>query len=249
MKMKPALSDRESTAAFVASLEGADIREFDRITHLGAHVLNVPVCLVSLVEEQRQFFAGEAGLPNPYCDMRETPLSHSFCKTVVSSRRVVVVTNATEDERFRDNPAITDLGVMSYLGFPLTDTLGNVLGAFCFIDSKPRSWSTEDINLARDFAALAAIQVQGLLEKSHKQSMFDVLLHDLNNPLSAADFSARFLLEQKSSIPEKVRPLVESIFSATKQALELLGNAKNWEKTVEAQESFDLGVLLRCFAS
>ena len=244
MKKNPVLSDREITAAFVESLEDADMGEFDRITQLGAHALRVPVCLVSLVEEHRQFFAGEAGLPTPYCDVRETPLSHSFCKTVVRSRRVVIVTNALEDDRFSKNPAISDLGVMSYLGFPLTDTLGNVLGAFCFIDTAPHSWSAKEINLARDFAAVAASQVQSLLEKYHKQSMFDVLMHDLNNPLSAADFSARYLLEEKSSIPKKVQPLVESILSSTTQALELIKNAKTWEKKLEAQEYFRFDVLL-----
>ena len=244
MKKEPFLSDREITAAFVESLEGADMGEFDRITQLGAYVLKVPVCLVSLVEEHRQFFAGEAGLPTPYCDLRETPLSHSFCKTVVSSRRVVIVPNALEDDRFRNNPAISDLGVMSYLGFPLTDTLGNVLGAFCFIDTKPHAWNAEEIKLARDFAAVGATQVQALLEKSHKQSLFDVLLHDLNNPLTAADFSARFLLEDKISLPENVKPMVENILSSTKQAIELIKNAKSWEKKLEAQEYFRLDVLL-----
>ena len=218
--------------------------EFDRITQLGAHVLQVPVCLVSLVEEQRQFFAGEIGLPTPYCDTRETPLSHSFCKTVVKSRRVVVVTNALEDERFRENPAITDLGVMSYLGFPLTDTMGNVLGAFCFINTEPHSWSEQEINLARDLAAVAATQVQALLDKAHKQSLFDVLLHDLNNPLSAANFSARFVLEEKASIPEKMQPMIENVLSSTDQALELLSNARTYEKKLAEQEYFRLDVLL-----
>ena len=244
MKKNSTLSDREIASAFVASLESVDLGEFDRVTQLGAQVMNVPVCLVSLVEENRQFFAGGAGLPTPYCDTRETPLSHSFCKTVVNTRRVVVVTDAPADERFCKNPAISELGVMSYLGFPLTDGLGNVLGAFCFIDTKTRAWSAEEIDLARNFSAVAANQVQSLLEKVQKQSLFDVMLHDLNNPISAADFSARFLLEEKASLSENAQLLVEGISSSTEQALELLAKAKTWEKKQSAEEFFRLDELL-----
>ena len=69
---------------------------FDRLTQLGAHVLGVPVCLVSLVDDRRQFFKSAHGLGGWAGKARETPLTHSFCQRVVTSGVPLVVENAPE---------------------------------------------------------------------------------------------------------------------------------------------------------
>ena len=60
---------------------------FDRLTRIATRILGVPVSLVSLVDDHRQFFKSACGLPEPWATERETPLSHSFCKVAVESRR------------------------------------------------------------------------------------------------------------------------------------------------------------------
>ncbi|WP_189568392.1 GAF domain-containing sensor histidine kinase [Roseibacillus persicicus] len=237
--------EQEIATTFVESLSRSAMGEFDRITKLGARVLNVPVCLVSIVEKERQVFAGQVGLTAPYCDLRETPISHSFCQTVVSSRRVVVVNDSRNDDRFCNNPAVVDLGVIAYLGFPLSDRFGNILGAFCLIDSIERDWTEEEVDRARDFAAIAATQVQFQMEKARWRSLLDVMIHDLKSPLAAADFSARLLLERKSSFPPETYPLLDGILSSTGQAVELLKEANSLERRRSEENSCDLSSVLQ----
>ena len=69
---------------------------FDRLTRLTSTVLNVPVALVSLVDDDRQFFKSCLGLPQPWARQRQTPLSHSFCQHVVESREPLVISDARE---------------------------------------------------------------------------------------------------------------------------------------------------------
>lgn len=126
---------------------------FDRLTNMAARVLNAPVALVSLIDDDRQFFASCVGLPEPWSSTRETPLSHSFCQHPVSTREPLLISDAREDPRVQDNLAIRDLGVIAYAGFPLIDAQGYVLGSLCVIDHKPRTWTSDQIELLGDIAA------------------------------------------------------------------------------------------------
>ncbi|MBB4742289.1 serine phosphatase RsbU (regulator of sigma subunit) [Actinoplanes octamycinicus] len=125
---------------------------FDRFARIVSRVLNVPVALVSLVEESRQVFPGACGLAEPWAGRRETPLSHSFCQHVVLTSKPLIVTDARTDERVVGNLAITDLSVVGYAGMPLTDAEGNVLGSLCAIDSQPRDWTPDELELLADLA-------------------------------------------------------------------------------------------------
>lgn len=125
----------------------------DRLTSMAARVLNAPVALVSLVDADRQFFASCLGLPEPWASERETPLTHSFCQHPVTSREPLLVSDAREDPRVADNLAIRDLGVIAYAGFPLIDRGGQALGSLCVIDHKPRTWTSDQIDLLGDIAA------------------------------------------------------------------------------------------------
>src|ERR1700735_2957666 len=99
---------------------------FDRLTRMVTRLLGVPVSLVSLVDDRRQFFKSQQGLQGPASVARQTPL---------------VVTDAENDPRVRENLAIPDLGVKAYLGVPLTLPSGHVIGSLCAIDTVPRQWS------------------------------------------------------------------------------------------------------------
>src|SRR3954470_11562780 len=133
--------------------------EFDRLTRLASRVLDAPVALVSLVDEDRQFFKSCLGVPEPWASDRETPLSHSFCQHAVASRVPLVVDDAREHEVLRDNPAINDMGVVAYAGIPLIDSEGNALGTLCVIDSKPRHWSSHQVRLLEDLAASVVTEI------------------------------------------------------------------------------------------
>ena len=132
---------------------------FDRATRLATRLLNAPVSLVSLVTPERQFFKAQTGLGEPWATRRGTPLSHSFCQYVVATRGALVVNDARNDPLVRDNPAVTELGVRSYLGVPLRETDGEVLGAFCAVDTDPRAWTHDDLEALEDIAAALGTEV------------------------------------------------------------------------------------------
>src|SRR3954471_20330246 len=132
----------------------------DRLAALAAKVLNAPVALVSVVDADRQFFAGCLGLPEPYASTRETPLSHSFCQYTVATREPLVVSDAREDPALRDNLAVPELGVVAYAGVPLITHDGHALGALCVIDQRPRTWSSDQIAMLGDLAAAVVSEIE-----------------------------------------------------------------------------------------
>jgi GAF domain-containing protein len=133
---------------------------FDRLARLAAHVLNAPVALVSLVDSDRQFFKSCLGLPEPWSSQRHSPLSHSFCQHAVASREPLLVDDAREHELLRDNLAIRDMGVIAYAGIPLIDAEGHALGTLCVIDSRPRHWTTHQVQLLSDLAASVVTEIR-----------------------------------------------------------------------------------------
>jgi serine phosphatase RsbU (regulator of sigma subunit) len=114
--------------------------------------LGVPVALVSLVQIDQQVFPGASGLPSPWAERRASPLSHSFSQYIAGSGEPLVVADAREDPRMRDNPAVTAYGLVAYAGMPLSDDHGNVLGALCAIDGVPRTWSEDELRSLADLA-------------------------------------------------------------------------------------------------
>lgn len=141
-------------------LDSPPAEAFDRLTELVRRVLAVPVSLVSLVEEDRQFFKSQAGLDEPWASERQTPLSHSFCQYVVASGEPLVVNDAREHPVLKDNLAIPDLRVVAYAGAPLMTDDGYTLGSLCAIDSQPRFWTSEQIEMLSDLAQLTVTEIK-----------------------------------------------------------------------------------------
>lgn len=112
---------------------------FDRITRLGARVLNAPIVMISLVDTDRQWFKSCIGV-----DTRETPRSVSFCGHAILQDDLFIIENALEDERFHDNPLVTgDMHIRAYAGRPLKFN-GQNIGTFCIMDTKPRKFTEQE---------------------------------------------------------------------------------------------------------
>lgn len=158
----PAVLDPERLRALHGSglLEIRDDPAFDRLTRLAGKVLDAPVALVSLVDRDRQVFASCVGLPEPWNTDRQSPLSHSFCQHAVASREPLLINDAREHPVLKDNPAITDVGVVSYAGVPLFDPEGHALGTLCVFDTKPRAWSPEDAETLGDLASSVMTEIR-----------------------------------------------------------------------------------------
>ncbi len=125
---------------------------FDRVTHFAAHLLDVPVVLMSLVDRHRQFFKSQVGLPEPAATARETPLTHSFCQWVVADQHELVVPDARVHPLLKMNGATTEGGVIAYAGVPLHGGSTETIGSFCAIDMKPRLWEERELDSLRDTA-------------------------------------------------------------------------------------------------
>ncbi|CAM5563387.1 SpoIIE family protein phosphatase [Streptomyces californicus] len=144
----------------------------ERFARLAAE-LGLPVSLVSLVEPARQVFPGMVGLPGPWAESRQTPLTHSLCRHVVAEGRPLVLTDAREDARTVTSLAIPDLGVVGYAGMPLTDSDGHVLGSLCAIDTEPRRWSERELGLLEDLAAACSAELRLRIVSRQRQDAMD----------------------------------------------------------------------------
>ena len=133
---------------------------FDRLTRLASKIIRTPVALVSLVDSDRQFFAGAVGLPEPWKSRRGTPLTHSFCKHVVATARELVVSDARAHPLLCGNLAVQDLGIVAYAGAPLVTADGHAIGSLCVIDTKPRDWTDADLEILRELAGIAMREIE-----------------------------------------------------------------------------------------
>ena len=125
---------------------------FDRVSRLAAHLMDVPIVLMSLVDRHRQFFKSQVGLPEPEATVRETPLSHSFCQWVVVDQNELVVPDARLHPLLKMNCATTEGGVVAYAGVPLRGGTNETIGSFCAVDRKPRLWEERELDSLRDTA-------------------------------------------------------------------------------------------------
>lgn len=146
--------------------------------HLVEHVrlsLGVPVAIVSIVDGDRQVFAGHCGLPEPWASMGQTPITHSFCQHVVDRASPLVVTDANLDPTVQDNPAIHDLGVVAYLGVPICLPTGEVAGALAAIDTRPRVWTAHEEDLLRSLAVMVDKEIRlGVSERKYRTVLSDM---------------------------------------------------------------------------
>jgi diguanylate cyclase (GGDEF)-like protein len=124
-------------------LDTSEEAAFDEIVALAARLTNTPISLVSLIDENRQWFKAHAGL-----EARETPRDQAFCAhAILDPNTPLVVPDARQDPRFADNPLVTGgPGIRFYAGVPLVNPEGHALGTLCVIDSKPREFSADEQN-------------------------------------------------------------------------------------------------------
>ena len=129
---------------------------FDRLTRLAAAHFDVPISVVSLISEDEQFHKSCVGL-----DVTSAPRKWSFCTHALVQDHVMVVEDATQDPRFRQNPFVTgETHIRFYAGAQLRTPEGYVLGTLCLIDTTPRSFSADDCAMLADMAALVMDELE-----------------------------------------------------------------------------------------
>jgi len=128
---------------------------FDRVTRMAQRLFDVPIALVSLVDEDRQWFKSRQGL-----DVTETPRAFSFCAHAIAGDEVFQVVDAGTDIRFADNPLVLgDPNIRFYAGAPITAPDGSKLGTLCVIDRQPRQFSEDDVQALEALAEMVEAEV------------------------------------------------------------------------------------------
>lgn len=150
----------------LASLERLKIldtlpeQDFDDLTSIASQICETPIALISLVDQDRQWFKSHHGL-----DAQETPREYAFCAHALLAKKLFIVRDSREDERFRDNPLVTgDPHVVFYAGAPLISPDGYPIGTLCVIDHKPKVLTAAQENsllaLSRQVNRLLTLRLQ-----------------------------------------------------------------------------------------
>jgi GAF domain-containing protein len=137
-------------------LDSGTEQPYNDITTLAAHICQVPIATISLVDEARQWFKARVGVTR-----LQTPREIAFCAHTILQREPLVVRDAKKDRQFANNELVTgEPHIRFYAGFPLINRQGLAVGTLCVMDRKPRELS------AKQQKAMQALvrQVMALLE-------------------------------------------------------------------------------------
>jgi PAS domain S-box-containing protein len=166
MKEVPTISNEQDRLKALESYSVMDTlpeEDFDSITQLASYICGTPIALVSLLDQDRQWFKSSVGL-----ELKEYPKSISFCQYATNKDEVYEVQNALENELFSDNPLVTgNPDIRFYAGAALIDKEGFNLGTLCVIDTIPRALTENQNNALR----LLAKQVINLLRLRKKNTL------------------------------------------------------------------------------
>ena len=139
-----------------AILDTLPEQEFDDLSRLAALICGTPIALVSLVDENRQWFKAKVGLEDT-----ETVRDVAFCAHAILGAGVMVVPDALADERFRSNPLVADKpNVRFYAGAPLRTPEGHALGTLCVIDRVPRELSENQLEALKALSRLVVNELE-----------------------------------------------------------------------------------------
>ena len=169
--------------------------EYDNVTFLASQILGSPIAFISLIDNTRQWLKSGYGVPQG-----ENPRELTFCNhTITKPEGHMVVENATEDERFKDNPFVVNApNVGFYAGVALVDSENYALGTLCVIDMKPGVMNEKELKtlktLANHVVSLLELRKKNkqledakklLVEKNKNLSSFaQVASHDIKSPLN-----------------------------------------------------------------
>ncbi|MDP5092047.1 MAG: ATP-binding protein [Polaribacter sp.] len=199
--------------------------DYDSIVAIAAEICNTEISLISLIDEERQWFKSKIGLA-----VDETSRDISFCAHAINDEKnTFIVEDAKLDERFFDNPLVTGPPKISfYAGVPLISDHGLPLGTLCVLDEKPKKLTERQLESLNALATQVMntlnlrknnIELENILKKleirnEELERFAYVAAHDLKSPLlSISGLTQLFSHKYQSVIDE--------------QGLEILGHIEN----------------------
>lgn len=245
----PILLDEEERLETLLSLAVLDTlaeTSSDDFAKLAAQMCQTPIAFVSLVAQDRQWFKAKVGT-----DVEQTHRDISFCAHAIAQNQLMIVPDATQDLRFKDNPLVVQSPhVRFYAGAPLVAPNGTIVGTLCVLDLRPRTLSQEQVQALQALArqtmewlcqresARKLINAQHRLDEQDTRllemarlsaiaEMSGTIAHEIKNPLAILDSKIRRL---KAQIEEASPNLQEQLKLSTR----FRKSASVWQKSSRA---------------
>jgi len=225
-------------------MDSLEEQAYDDITHLAASICGTPIALISLIDKERQFLKSHHGL-----DANEVSRELGFCPHAILDNDVTVVEDATQDERFFDNPLVTGgPTVRFYAGAPLIMEGDLRVGTLCVVSDKPRSISAEEAAtleaLARQVVSQLELRrsIKALEYASKAKSEFmSSMSHELRTPMNAILGFAQLLEhDTKTPLSDRHRSYVAHIMTGGNHLLELIGQVLELNKIEAGKITLDI---------
>ena len=225
-------------------LDTPEEKDFDRLSQLASLVCETPISLITLLDHDRQWFKSKNGL-----EINETPRNIAFCNHAIMEDKMMIINDASQDERFKENPLVTSTPeIRFYAGMPLITPEGYRLGTLCVIDDKPRDL-TEFQKFAVETLANEVITQLELRLKMKQLSiqsdelkqnnnylkrindsngkLLSIIAHDLRSPISS--ISSLIDMYQNADLSnEEMKELTLEMKSEVVNTSHLLDNLLQW---------------------
>jgi signal transduction histidine kinase/PAS domain-containing protein len=143
----------------------------DQLARLVAEAVGAPNALISLVHIQRQIVLGSFGAGRTGAGPTEIAAERSLCDAVVAAGIPIIVSDAPADRRFGETAAVRKHGLGAYVGFPIRDADGHVVGVLAIGDHLPRDWSARQLSVIDDAAQLFTAGLAGEIDRHQRQTV------------------------------------------------------------------------------
>lgn len=225
-------------------LDTEDERSFDELTELASEICGTSISLISLVDVDRQWFKSKVGL-----DASQTDRSIAFCSHAILQDDVFEVENASQDQRFHDNPLVTGApDIRFYAGAPLVTSQGYPLGTLCVIDQEVKKLNDFQKKALKILSKQVVSQLELRLQarkaerlNRDREKFYAILAHDLKSPFNGILNLSRILSERAASFsPEQVSELSSEILDASVTAYQVMDEILQWSQTKLGDMTVDL---------
>ncbi|MGH9387503.1 MAG: ATP-binding protein [Vicinamibacterales bacterium] len=207
---------------------------FDDLTLLASQIFKVPIALITLIDEDRQWFKSRIGVT-----VTETHRSVAFCAHAIQQPGLFIVPDARLDERFRENPFVVDQPhVRFYAGAPLITPEGHALGTICVIDVMPRDLNADEAKALEALRRQAQAQLElrrnlnelegALAERDRAESEQAALVQELRNSLDKVDKLSELMPYCSACELNMVIPATPSAIPKVSEGLQQLLESKHW---------------------
>ncbi len=225
-------------------LDTAPEQVYDDFTTLAARICGVPIALISLIGQDRQWFKSKIGL-----DPSETPREQAFCAHAIVDNQLMVVPDASHDRRFEGNPLVTGTPhIRFYAGAPLVTDTGHGLGTLCVIDRVPRELTPEQLSSLQTLSRQLMTQLElrramVMLKEAErsKQAFVANVSHELRTPLTSIRGALALVRDADVNLDDDSRELLAAAHRSANRLLALVNDLLDLERVGSGQLSVEKG--------